>query len=190
MLGNACAIRRGVRTGTAHMECGGLPPLFAERACPGVLRAFASAWDWARQASPKNSGSKLPHSTWAEAPRVLGAWLHSRQESLPGTTCRAPTKSFVGSVFTRRSFSSSRAHRKTPARRWRDKPPGVFPRRGTIYRARRTCLAMRVRFAAAPVPAQRMWSAAACRRRSPHGLARACCYVTSQSREGRQRPLI
>jgi len=45
------------------VECGGLPPLSAARACPGVLHLFAKAEDRARQASPENSGGKPPHST-------------------------------------------------------------------------------------------------------------------------------
>jgi hypothetical protein len=37
VLDDAFQIRRRFRMGKAHVECGGLPPLFAARACPGVL---------------------------------------------------------------------------------------------------------------------------------------------------------
>jgi len=57
MLGAITGIHR------RDVECGGLPPLFAARACPGVLHAFSDAEDRARRASPEYSGSKLPHST-------------------------------------------------------------------------------------------------------------------------------
>jgi hypothetical protein len=57
ILGAITAIHR------RDVEGDGSPPLFAARACPGVLRAFSDAEDRARLASPEYSGSKLPHST-------------------------------------------------------------------------------------------------------------------------------
>ena len=69
------AIHFKLRKATAYVECGGLPPLSAARACPGVLLAFGYASDRARQASPENSGSKLPHSTWCGATDNPSEWL-------------------------------------------------------------------------------------------------------------------
>jgi hypothetical protein len=71
-LGDAQPFENAVLVATRPVECGGLPPLFAARACPGVLHAFVDASDRARRASPEYSGSKLPHSTCAmplEKPR-------------------------------------------------------------------------------------------------------------------------
>ncbi|MGA8014076.1 MAG: hypothetical protein WB949_16725 [Candidatus Acidiferrales bacterium] len=66
-----------------NVECGGSPPLFAARACPGVLHAFEEASDWARQASPKDGGGKPPHSTSAEASRALAEWVRDALGSSP-----------------------------------------------------------------------------------------------------------
>jgi len=70
--------------GSLHVECGGLPPLFAHPGLPGrpatvtiksVLRAprassqrvLQSPAEQGRRGKPRRSesGSKLPHSTWA-----------------------------------------------------------------------------------------------------------------------------
>ncbi len=37
VLGDLAPFERKLATDTAHVECGGSPPLFAARACPGVL---------------------------------------------------------------------------------------------------------------------------------------------------------
>jgi len=45
------------------MGCGGSPPLFAARACPGVLQPRARSKTRRGKPRRRGSGSKLPHST-------------------------------------------------------------------------------------------------------------------------------
>ena len=51
MLGNVFTIRRHLRRGTAYVECGGLPPLYAVSARRGVLQLVAMTARSARQPS-------------------------------------------------------------------------------------------------------------------------------------------
>src|ERR1700683_1466745 len=89
MLGDLAPFERKFAIGAARVECGGLPPLYAARACPGVLHAFPDASDRAGQASPEDGGSKLPHSTWPEAALQWATYcLRMPRGAGPESRCR------------------------------------------------------------------------------------------------------
>ncbi len=83
MLGIALPVCYRFRDGTAHVECGGLPPLFSGEACLARSVASSNARSTRGQARAANSGSELPHSTLAEVQLAPGEWLGFVYHKLP-----------------------------------------------------------------------------------------------------------
>ena len=69
----------------SFVECGGEPPLFAARACPGVLQALATSKAAVASPGEEGAGASLPHSTRWSSP---GASSTMKCEFAKRAACR------------------------------------------------------------------------------------------------------